>query len=161
MIFALVAGVALVFFIFALNMTVAVGTLSGILIYANIVAANADAYFPSSTTPSYVTVIIAWLNLGIGFDICVYHITTLEPIIKVLMQLVFPIYVIFLAIVVILVSECSSRFSKITSKLGNPVAVLATLILVPYTRVFSMIIASFSTCYGLPASVYANLLLQY
>ena len=69
-----------------------------------------------------------------------------------LVQLLFPMYVIFLAITVILASECSSRFSKITSKLGNPVAVLATLILVPYTKVFSTIIVTFSSYYGLPAS---------
>ena len=41
---AFIAGIVLVIFMLALNMTVAVGTLNGILFYANIVAANADAY---------------------------------------------------------------------------------------------------------------------
>ena len=37
---AFIAGIALVFFVLALNMTVAVGTLNGILFYANIVVVN-------------------------------------------------------------------------------------------------------------------------
>ena len=41
----IVAGVVIVMFMLALNMTVAVGTLNGILFYANIVAANADTHF--------------------------------------------------------------------------------------------------------------------
>ena len=65
-----VAGTALVIFMLALNMTVAVGTLNGILFYANIVAVNADIYFLPSTTPNFVTVFISWLNLDIGFDAC-------------------------------------------------------------------------------------------
>ncbi len=53
------AGIALVIFMLALNMTVAVGTLNGILFYANIVAANADTYFLPFTTPNFATVFIS------------------------------------------------------------------------------------------------------
>ena len=54
----------------ALNMTVAVGTLNGIIFYVNIVAAKADTYFLPFSTPVLVTVFISWLNLDIGFDVC-------------------------------------------------------------------------------------------
>ena len=67
---SLVAGIALVIFMLTLNLTIAVGTLNGILFYANIVAVNADIYFLPSTTPNFVTVFISWLNLDIGFDVC-------------------------------------------------------------------------------------------
>ena len=70
MVAAFIAGIALVIFMLALNMTVAVGTLYGILFYANIVAANADTYFLPFTTPNFITVFISWLNLDIGFDVC-------------------------------------------------------------------------------------------
>ena len=49
---------------------IAVGTLNGILFYANIVAANADTYFLPFMTPGIVAVFISWLNLDIGFDAC-------------------------------------------------------------------------------------------
>ena len=151
-----VAGIALVIFMLALNMTVAVGTLNGILFYANIVAANADIYFLPSTTPNFVTVFISWLNLDIGFDVCFTKtegssaIFAVDDLYKTLLQLAFPVYVIFLVIIVIVASERSSKFAKIIGK-GNPVAVLATMILVSLAKLLNAIIASFSLAYHQPA----------
>ena len=54
----------------ALNMTVAVGTLNGILFYANIVAAKSDTYFIPFSAPNIVSMFISWLNLDIGIDVC-------------------------------------------------------------------------------------------
>ena len=133
---AFIAGIALVILMLALNLTVAVGTLNGIFFYANIVATNADIYFLPSTAPNFVTVtvLISWLNLDIGFDVCFIKteisdgVVDIHEIHKALLQLAFPIYVIFLVIVVIVASERSSKFAKIIGK-GNPVAVLATMIM--------------------------------
>ena len=151
-----IAGIALVIFMLALNMTVAVGTLNGILFYANIVSANADTYFWPFTTPDFVTVLISWLNLDIGFDACFYvendsiRQVNKALLYKALIQLAFPAYVIFLVIIVIVASECSSKFAKIIGK-GNPVAVLATMILLSYAKFFNAILASFSLLYFQPA----------
>ena len=108
----------------ALNMTVAVGTLNGILFYAHIVAANTDTYFFPFLSPNIVTVLILWLNLDIGFDVCLYD--GLVPQMKGLIQLIFPTYIILLVIIVIVASECSFKFARMIGK-GNPVAVLATI----------------------------------
>ena len=146
----IIAGIALVIFMLALNMTVAVGTLNGILFYANIVAANADTYFLPFTAPNFITVFISWLNLEIGFDICIYDGT--DYIIKGAIQFVFfPIYIILLVIIVVVASECSSKFAKIVSKLGNPVSVLATMILFSYAKLSTLLITYFSIVYGYPA----------
>ena len=153
---AFIAGIALVIFMLALNMTVAVGTLNGILFYANIIAANADTYFWPFTTPDFITVFISWLNLDIGFDACFYvenystSQVNKEPFYKALIQLAFPAYVIFLVIIVIVASECSSKFAKIIGK-GNPVAVLATMILLSYAKFFNAVLASLSLFYLQPA----------
>ena len=152
---AFIAGIALIIFMLVLNMTVAVGTLNGILFYANIVAANADTYFLPFTTTDFVTVLISWLNLDIGFDICfvkaegLYDVG-LDQLYKALLQLAFPAYVIVLVIIVIVASECSSKFAKIIGK-RNPVAVLATMILLSYAKFFDAILTSFSLLYGQPA----------
>ena len=69
---------------------------------------------------------------------------------KALLQLAFPAYVIILVIIVIVASECSSKFAKIVGK-GNPVAVLATLILLSYAKFFNAIITSISLLYLQPA----------
>ena len=156
---AFLAGILLVIFMLALNMTVAVGTLNGILFYANIVTANAV----TKTTPKFVTIFISWLNLDIGFDVCFFSsegITfsdlALPGVYKALLQLAFPVYVIILLIIVIVASECSSKFTKIISK-GNPVAVLATLILLSYAKFLNGIHASFLLLYYQPAHGSRNL----
>ena len=153
---AFIAGIALVIFMLALNMTVAVGSINGILFYAHIVAANADTYFLPFISPDFVTVFISWLNLEIGFDICfldsrpdTVSLNDLH-VHKALLQLAFPAYVVFLVIVVIVASECSSKFAKMVGK-GNPVAVLATLILITYARFFNVILTSVSLLYFQPA----------
>ena len=157
---AFIAGIALVIFMLVLNMTVAVGTLNGILFYADIVSANAVTYFLPLTTPNFVTVFVSWLNLDIGFDTCFYVGNyffindgfRIDPshIYKALIKLTFPTYVIFLVIIVIVASECSSKFAKIIGK-GNPVAVLATMILVSYARFLNVILTSFTLLYLRPA----------
>ncbi len=143
------AGIALVIFMLALNMTVAVGTLNGILFYANIVAANADTYFLPFTTPNFATVFISWLNLDIGFDIC-FVFEQVVQVYKALLQIAFPAYVILLVIFVIVASECSSKFAKIIGK-GNPVAVLATMFLLSYAKFLNIVFVSFTLLYLQPA----------
>ena len=145
---AFVAGIVFVVLMLALNLTVAVGTLNGILFYANIVAAIRDAYFPLSSTPNFATVIISWLNLDIGFDVCAYEGMTIAA--KVVLQLVFPAYVVVLVIVIIIVGEYSSKFAKIVGK-GNPVAVLATMILISFTKLLKAVIGSITLLYVQPA----------
>ena len=151
-------GIALVMFMLTLNLTVAVGTINGILFYANIVAVNADIYFLPSKTTNFVTVFISWLNLKIGFDVCFTKTEDLNVILnfavdvlyKSLLQLAFPVYVIFLVIIVIVASECSSKFAKIIGK-GNPVAVLATMILISLAKLLNAVIVSASLAYYQPA----------
>ena len=58
-------------------------------------------------------------------------------------QLVFPAYIIFLVVIVILISEFSDKFARLIGK-RNPVATLATLILLSYTKLLHTIIASLS-----------------
>ena len=148
---AIIAGILLVIIMLALNMTVAVGTLNGIFFYANIVAANADTYFSLFKSPDFVTVFISWLNLDIGFDICFSRSAFTEEVhvFKALIRLAFPAYVILLVVIVIVASEYSSKFAKIIGK-GNPVAVLATMILLSCAKLLNAIILSFSLLYWQP-----------
>ena len=137
----------------ALNMTVAIGTFNGILFYAHIIAVKADStYFLPFITPNVVTAFISWLNLDIGFDICFFESISdidVSQVYKAILQLTFPAYVTFLVIIVIVASECSSKFAKIIGK-GNPVAVLATMILLSYAKLFNAVLTSFSLLYYQP-----------
>ena len=137
---AIIAGIILVIVLLMLNITVAVGSLNSIIFYANIIYVNRSIYFSTSHSAP-VKVFISWLNLEIGIDTCFYN--GMDTYAKTLIQLVFPIYMIFLVIVVIWVS---SRSIKLSNQLGrrNPVATLATLILLSYTKLLETVIASLS-----------------
>ena len=145
---AFIAGILLVILMLALNLTVAVGSLNGILFYANIVDFNMNAYFPLSSTPNFVTVLVSWLNLGIGFDICAYD--GMGKPVKAVLQLAFSAYVVILVIIVIIISERSTKFARIVGK-GDPVAVLATMILLSFTKLFKAVIGSITLIYFQPA----------
>ena len=83
-----VIGIALVFFLFVCKLTVATGTLSGLVLYANIVGANRTIFLPASTP---LSVFIAWLNLDFGIETCFYN--GLDAYSKTWLQLVFPVYI--------------------------------------------------------------------
>ena len=137
---AFLAGIALVALMLTINLTFAVGTLNGIIFYANVISTNRSSFFPF-TKPNLATVFISWLNLEIGFDACFF--TEMDTFWKTLLQLAFPVYVIFLVIMVILISEHSTKFAHLVAK-RNPVATLATLILLSYAKFLNTIIASLS-----------------
>ena len=135
-VFAILAGIGLVVLFLWLNITVAVGTLNGLLFYANIVAANRVVLLPYPE-PNFITVFISWLNLELGIDVC--YIEGLDTYTKTWLQLAFPIYIIFLVALLIVVSQYSSKLSQIIAK-RNPVATLATLILISYGKLFHVIL---------------------
>ena len=138
---AVIAGIGLVSALLFLNLTVAAGTINGILFYANIINGNASIFFNDLLTPSFPSVFIAWLNLDIGFDVCIYE--GMDTYAKTWLQLVFPIYLIILVATVIIISNYSQRFSNLIGK-KDPIATLATLILLSYAKLLSTIIAMLS-----------------
>ena len=139
LIITFVVGIALVSLLLALNLTVAVGTLNGLIFYANILGANGGIIISSSTkVPS---LFISWLNLEVGLDICLFE--GMDTYWKTWLQLAFPSYVILLVIVIIIVSNHSIKFSQLLAK-RNPVATLATLILLSYTMFLRTAIAVLS-----------------
>ena len=137
---AILAGIALVMLLLVLNMTVAVGTLNGLILYTNVVYANKSILLPLQQI-NFPTVFISWLNLELGIDTC--YIPGMDTYIKTWLQLAFPTYVILLVVSVIIISSYSTRFSNLIGK-KNPVATLATLILLSYAKLFEICFKSLS-----------------
>ena len=67
-----VAGVVLVVGLMLLNFTVSVGTINGLIFYANIFRANHANFLSQKASLSFFGVFIAWLNLDLGFEVCFY-----------------------------------------------------------------------------------------
>ena len=131
-----VMGVALVFLLFVCKLTVATGTLSGLVFYANIVGVNRSILLPVESTNG-LSIFIAWLNLDFGIETCFYN--EMDVYSKTWLQFVFPMYIWVLVGLMILVSNYSHRFAKLLG--NNPVSVLATLILLSYTKILRTLIA--------------------
>ena len=64
-----VLGVALVLVISLCRLTVGVGTVNGLIFYANIVGINQTIFFPTGDS-NVLTVFIAWVNLDFGIKTC-------------------------------------------------------------------------------------------
>ena len=134
-----VAGLGLVFLLFACNLTVTEGTLNGLIFYANIIWINRSIYFPAMATNAF-TIFIAWINLDLGIQTCFYD--GLDTYAKVWLQFVFPFYIWLL---VAAMTYLSYRFSRVAGLIGNnAVKVLSTLLLLSYAKLQHTIIAALS-----------------
>ena len=98
------------------------------MLYANIVGVNRTTFPPVNPV---LSVFIAWLNLDFGIETCFYN--GMDAYGKTWLQFVFPVYIWVLVGLMILASRYSCRFAKLLG--NNPVSVLATLILLSYTKI--------------------------
>ena len=143
------AGIALVLLLLVLRLTVAAGTLNGLIFYANILAVNWAIFFqpqvkitnvPTRLIASILSVFIAWLNLDLGIETCFYN--GMDANVKTWMQFAFPVYVWALVGMIIVGSHYSGRMARIFG--SNPIAVLATLFLLSYAKLLRTVIAALS-----------------
>ena len=138
LIFFAVAGFLLVFFIKFLDLTVAHGTINGLILYANIVWSYNGILFPvqnHSAGYNILRVPIAWLNLDFGIETCFFE--GMDAYTKTWLQFVFPLYIWSIAGLIILVCHYSTRATRLFG--NNSVPVLATLFLLAYGKLIRTI----------------------
>ena len=131
------AGPILVFSIKVLDLTISHGTLNGLIFYANIVKANEYIFLPQGKT-NPLTVFIAWLNLDLGVETCLFQGLTAYS--KTWLQFVFPFYIWTIAGLIIIIAKYSDRVAKVMG--NNSVPVLATLFLLSYAKLLRTIITA-------------------
>ena len=96
--------------------------------------------FQVQSLASFPSVLVAWLNLDIGFDLCFFD--EFDTYSKTWLQLAFPACIISLVIIVIKVSEHSPKFTRLLGPgRRDPVA---TLTLLSYSKLLSTTIAALS-----------------
>ena len=135
-----VAGIGLVVLLIALNLTVSVGTINGLIFFANIVKLKDRVFFSYGQIP-LLHQFVSWLNLELGFEVCFY--SRMTPYAKMWLQFLFPIYVWLLALLIIVLCRYSSRVARLVRH--NAVPVLATLFLMPYARIIRNLVLIFDT----------------
>ena len=131
-------GIALVVLLIVLNLTVSVGTINGLLFTANIIKLYQPVFLGNQISIPFFSQIISWLNLDFGIKICFYN--GMDRYVKEWLQFVFPFYVWAIIIVIILICRVSSKVSKLVG--SNAVPVLATLLLLSYTKLLRTIVTA-------------------
>ena len=130
-----VAGLVLVILLIALNLTVSVGTINGLIFCANIVKINESIFFPNGPI-LVLSQFISWLNLDLGIQTCFYD--GLDSYVKSWLQFIFPFYIWLLIACVITAAYHSGQVSKLVG--NNAVPVLATLIFLSYTKLLRTVL---------------------
>ena len=138
--FWLTSGLVLVMCLMLLNLTVSVGTINGLMFYANIIRAQHTTFFTPDISNKFLSTFIAWINLDNGIEMCLYD--GLDSYAITWLQYAYPLYIWLIAAIIIILSHFSSRISKLCGK--NAVQVLATLFLISYARLLRVMIEVFS-----------------
>ena len=132
-------GVALVAFLLVCNMTVAVGTINGLLLYADVVNAYSTIFYPFEK-PVLLSVFIAWLSLDFGIETCFYN--GMDAYAKAWLQFLFPFYIIALAAVLLVVSHFSNTLTRLLSH--RLVPFMATVVFLSCSKLFRIMLTALS-----------------
>ena len=138
--FWLTSGLVLVMCLMLLNLTVSVGTINGLMFYANIIRAQHTTFFTPDISNKFLSAFIAWINLDNGIEMCLCD--GLDSYVITWLQYAYPLYIWLIAAMIIILSHFSSRISKLCGK--NAVQVLAMLFLISYARLLRVMIEVFS-----------------
>ena len=128
-VFAL-AGIVLVAVLLFLNLSVSVGTINGLLFYANMVKLNEAFFFPNGSIP-VVSQFISWLNLDLGIEVCLFD--GQDGYWNTWLQYVFPAYLFLLMGGIIMGCRYSVWLCRLCG--SHAVPALATLFLMSYTKI--------------------------
>ena len=126
----ILAGIVLVSVLMHLNFSVSVGTINGLLFYANIVKLNEAFFFPNGSVP-IVSQFISWLNLDLGIEVCLFD--GLDGYWNTWLQFAFPAYLFLLMGGIVIGCHYSVWLCRLCG--SHTVPALATLFLMSYTKI--------------------------
>ena len=144
------SGIGLVAVLIGLNLTVSLGTINGLLFFVNVVKVYESIFFGSHNNVM-LHYFFSWLNLDLGINMCFY--SGMDACHKVGLQYVFPLYLLALVVLIVGLCRCGEWVGfrslpwvvKLSDKaallMGTKIVpVLATLLLLSYTKVIRAII---------------------
>ncbi len=134
-----VAGIGLVCFLIFFNLTVSVGTINGLAFFVNVINIY-QQYLPNQHLPVVLEHFLSLLSLDLGIETCFFH--GMNALHKVALQFVFPFYLWFIIIVISFLSKYIPKLANLIGK--NCIQVLATLIVLSYTKIIRNVILVFS-----------------
>jgi len=137
----LVLGLLLLLVLYLLKFDVTFGVINGLIFFCNVMGINEQLFFNTEISKfSFLRVFISVINLDLGFEICFYD--GMSQLAKTGLQFVFPVYVWILMLIIIYGRKLYFRARNLSSRSALPI--LATLLLLTYSKVLRSIISAFS-----------------
>ena len=124
-------GIFLILVIIFLRLTISEGYLNGVLFFSNILSVYLPYFAPNRNVQLYFLV-FSWLSLRLGFEACFFDgMTTLHAT---ALHFIFPLYLYFLLVVIILLSRWSGRFARKLVRGGfSPTKLFVTILVMTYS----------------------------
>ena len=144
-------GLVLIALLFLFNLTIVQGTINGISLYANIIYLYDDYLVQNAGQPFYS--ITSILNFGLGIDSCFYDGMGFFE--KVMIQLIFPIYLLILVVLIVIgAHKFNLKIFRVDFIAKRSVPVLATLMVLTYTNLVTIVVQAlrFTTVYTYEAN---------
>ena len=137
-----VAGIAVVFILFCLRITISSKVLGGIVFFANMTEVSLrDSLTEGHMYGHILNIIFSLLNLNLGFGICFFKGMT--ALYKTALQFVFPVYLWLIVVALVLLSRFSTRIANLTSH--SSIQVLATLFYLSFAKLLLTVIDIFTS----------------
>ena len=130
-------GIVVIAVLMLLNITITQGTISGVIFYANIIHIHKSIFFEDNTLKP-LKIVVSWINMDSGISACLYK--GMDSYTKAWLQYTSPMYLWLLTALIIYFSKKSNRVMKLVGK--NAVKILATIILLSYTKLIQATITS-------------------
>ena len=134
----LALGPLFVYLLYALKLTLNVGTLTGVIFFTQATMLLLEEFKLGSSRDIYIMIPVVYfsmLNLGIGFPVCLYNGMTE---LKAGLSLLFPVYLLIILVVLVIVSFYSTYISNRISQ--SFVQVLVTVIHLSFSKLLLALI---------------------
>ena len=128
-------GILLVLILIVFDITTTDGTISGLLFYTSAINLNGDIFFPSHFK-NVLTHFVSLVNLVSRFSTCFND--GMDMYSKTWIILVFPLYMFMIIGVLVVMVRKSNRLARLLG--NNIIKVLATLLLLSYTKLFKSVV---------------------
>ena len=132
--------VIVLLFMLCCNVTITDGTVNGLLFYVSIFSVNRDSLLRAKKSFPYLVSFISWINLDIGLDTCLFK--GFNAFWQAVFNFCIPVFIWFIVGLLIYASSKSSKLTRLIG--GNGVKVLATLVLISYTKILKTEVAVLS-----------------
>lgn len=142
-------GPLLIYMLYALRLTLTDGTLNGIIFYAQMIGVFQTLVPHSFHYYLLTTGFISLINLSFNFNYPLCFYDGMTQLWKSGLSLIFPIYLLFIVILVIIISHHSVRISNRIA--DSSLQVLVTVVHLSFTRLLTSVMDVFT-----PIDIYTN-----